>query len=85
VTTLPGRLTVSAAMFHTARLRMLQVGGYTRADLNVEWPFGRHFSVMAVGQNLLDDAHHEFATPHSLIETTQVPRSIGVRLRWTSR
>jgi hypothetical protein len=38
---------------------------------------------MAIGQNLLTAAHPEFSGAGTLLVATQVPRSVGVRLRWT--
>ena len=40
---------------------------------------------MAIGQNLFDAAHAEFAGAGSLLLATQVPRSASLRLRWTFR
>jgi len=37
---------------------------------------------MAIGQNLLDAAHAEYAGAESLTLPTQVPRSASIRLRW---
>ncbi len=42
-------------------------------------------SVMAIGQNLFDAAHAEFAGADSLLLSTEVPRSASLRLRWTFR
>jgi outer membrane receptor protein involved in Fe transport len=63
----------------------MQVDAYTRADINGEWRFTNRLSVMAIGQNLFDAAHAEFAGPTSLLLATQVRRSASLRLRWTSR
>jgi len=38
---------------------------------------------MAIGQNLFDAAHAEFDGGSSLLLATHVPRSSGLRLRWT--
>jgi iron complex outermembrane recepter protein len=77
------RTTVNVALFHVGRLEQLQVDAYTRADVTAEWRFTRRLSAMAIGQNLLDPAHPEFAGPSTLAMTTQVPRSGSLRLRWT--
>ena len=82
----PGtRAIVSAAIFHVGPLERLQVDGYTRADINAEWRFTSRLSVVAIGQNLFDAAHAEFAGAGTLVLTTQVPRSASLQLRWTSR
>jgi iron complex outermembrane receptor protein len=75
--------TVNVAIFHVGRLEQLQVDGYTRADLSAEWRFTRGLSVMAIGQNLLDEAHPEFPGATSFLLGTQVPRSASLRVRWT--
>ncbi len=81
----PDRLvTIGVGLFHVGPLVQLQVGAYTRADINVEWRFTRRLSLMAIGQNVLDPAHTEFGMS-SLLLPTQVPRSVAVRLRWTSK
>jgi iron complex outermembrane receptor protein len=79
------RLTVGGAIFHVGPLVQLQVGAYTRADLNAEWSFSRRLSLMAIGQNLFDAAHPEFAGLTSLLLPTQVGRSASLRLRWAFR
>jgi hypothetical protein len=63
----------------------VNVSGYTRADLNVDWRVAGPFSVMLFGQNLLDHSHKEFGARQALTVFTEMPRRIGVRLRWTSR
>ena len=61
----------------------MQVDAYTRADATAEWRFSSRLSAMAIGQNLFDDAHAEFAGAAALVQATQMPRSVSVRLRWT--
>jgi outer membrane receptor protein involved in Fe transport len=63
----------------------LQVNAYTRADFNAEWRFTNRLSVMAIGQNLFDAAHAEYAGLTSLLLPTEVRRSGSLRLRWTFR
>jgi len=79
------RTTVNAALFHVGPIVRLPVAGYTRADVNAEWRFSNRLSLMAIGQNLLDASHAEFAGTSSLLRPTLVPRSFGLRLRWTSK
>ena len=82
----PGtRATVNLALFHVGRLEQLQVAAYTRADVSAEWRFSNRLSAMVTGQNLFDAAHAEFGGAGSFLLVTQVPRSAGVRLRWTFR
>jgi hypothetical protein len=76
---------ISVAIFRVGRLEQLQVDGYTRADLTAEWRFNRHVSAVAIGQNLLDASHAEFARAVSGLLATEVPRSASLRLRLTFR
>jgi outer membrane receptor protein involved in Fe transport len=80
----PGaRASLDLALFRVGAVEQLQVDAYTRADVSAEWRFTRHLSATAIGQNLFDAAHAEFAGTGGLVLATQVPRSGGVRLRWT--
>jgi iron complex outermembrane receptor protein len=80
----PGtRATLDLAVFHVGPLEQSQVAAYTRADISAEWRFTTRLSAMAIGQNLFDSAHAEFAPASSLLLATQVPRSASLRLRWT--
>jgi len=79
------RATLDVAIFRTGPIEQLQVDAYTRADMNFEWRFTSQLSVMAIGQNLLDPAHAEFAGATTYLLSTQVPRSVNLRLRWTFR
>ena len=76
---------LDVAIFHVGPLEQLQVDAYTRADISAEWRFTSRLSAMAIGNNLFDAAHIEFAGPSSLLLTTQVARSASLRLRWTFR
>ena len=85
VTALGRDVTVSAALFRVGSLRVRGIDAYTRGDLNLEWRPSRQLSIMVFGQNLLEPAHYEFSALESLTQATQVPRRVGVRLRWASR
>ena len=79
----PGpRATIDVAIYYVGPLDLFQVEGYTRADVTAEWRFTRRLSAMAVGQNLFDAAHTEFASGNSLLPATQIPRSVSLRLKW---
>jgi iron complex outermembrane recepter protein len=77
------RATFEVALFHVGSLARLQVAGYTRTDVTAEWRLTSRVSVMAIGQNLFDRAHQEYAQGGALLATTLVPRGVSVRLRWT--
>jgi iron complex outermembrane receptor protein len=74
---------LNVAIFRVGPLEQLQVPAYARADVTVERQFGRHLSVMAIGQNLFDRTHREFDAAEELAFATRVPRSASLRLRWT--
>jgi len=76
------RATINVAIFHVGPLEQLKVDAYTRADLSAEWRFTSRLSAMAIGQNLLNAAHAEFAGVGSLLLATQVPRSADIQLVW---
>lgn len=77
------RATVTASLFHAGRLPTSGIEGYTRADLTAEWRLTDRLGLMALGQNLLTAEHPEFSGAGTLLIATQVPRSVGVRLRWS--
>ena len=76
------RATLGAVLFHVGRLEQLNISSYTRTDVSAEWRFTNGLSMMAIGQNLFDAAHAEFGGDTSLLHSTQVARSAGLRLRW---
>jgi iron complex outermembrane receptor protein len=76
------RATFDVAIFHSGPLEQIHVDAYTRTDVSAEWQLTARLSVMAIGQNLFDAAHAEFAGTGSLLLPTEVPRSGSVRLRW---
>ena len=77
------RATLAVALFHVGALDQFHVEAYTRTDASAEWRFTSRLSVMAIGQNLANAAHPEFAAARSLLLVTQVPRSASLRFRWT--
>jgi iron complex outermembrane receptor protein len=79
------RATLNVAIFHVGPLEQFHVAAYTRADINAEWRFSRRLSATAIGQNLFQAAHAEYAGSSALLLPTLVPRSVSVRLRWTSQ
>jgi iron complex outermembrane receptor protein len=76
------RATITASLFHVGRLRVSAVEAYTRADVMVEWRVSDRLALMAIGQNLLQASHAEFIGTNSLLLSTRMPRSLGVRARW---
>jgi hypothetical protein len=56
-----------------------------RADISAEWRFSHRLSATVIGQNLLQAAHAEYAGSTALLRPTLIPRSVSLRLRWTSQ
>jgi iron complex outermembrane receptor protein len=79
------RTAFDVAVFRVGQLTHAGASSYTRADVSAEWRFTNALSVMAIGQNLTDGAHAEFAGPSSFVLVTEIPRSVSVRLRWSFR
>jgi iron complex outermembrane receptor protein len=79
------RATLNVAIFHVGSLEQIQVEAYTRADISAEWRFSHRLSATVIGQNLLHAAHAEYAGSNALLRPTLVPRSVSLRLRWTSQ
>jgi iron complex outermembrane receptor protein len=79
---LPRGVHVDAMLFHSGTLSTLDVAAYTRADLRIDIPAGRHVSVSVVGQNLLDARHIEFGGVTAVVTPTAIPRSGRVQLTW---
>jgi iron complex outermembrane receptor protein len=68
--------------FHTGRIDSADVPAITRLDVRAEWPLTRQLSLVASGQNLLHPSHLEFAGDKTVLESTEIPRSGGLRLVW---
>jgi len=81
---LSARIQLSGSVFHTGRLRELNVPAYTRADLRLEGKLTDRLSVIASGQNLQARAHAEFAGAVGVLPTL-VPRAVGLQLVWRHR
>jgi outer membrane receptor protein involved in Fe transport len=79
------RAALYAAFWHLGRLERLQVPAYTRADATAEWRLSSHLTIMVMGQNLLSSSHPEWSGTDALLLSTEVPRSVAVRLRWIFR
>jgi iron complex outermembrane receptor protein len=77
------RATLTASLFHVGRLVTAGVDPYTRADVTAEWRISDRLALMAIGQNILDASHAEFSGTTALLMSTEIPRNISARLRWT--
>jgi len=68
--------------FHTGPIDSADVPVIARLDARAEWSLTRQLSVVASGQNLLRPSHLEFNGDKTVLESTQIPRSGGLRLAW---
>jgi iron complex outermembrane receptor protein len=66
-------------LFRTGALPQLSVPSYTRLDARFEWSLTGQLSAVVSGQNLLNAAHPEFRGHETNIQSTLVPRSLGLR------
>lgn len=79
---LPGRINVDLLLLHVGAIDTIEIPAYTRADLRVEFPLTRDFSLIAVGQNLIDPGHVEFGGEAEQVIATRQPRAARVQLVW---
>lgn len=67
-------------LFRTGALPQLAVELYTRLDARFEWSLTGQLSAVLSGQNLLSPSHSEFSGHETNMQSTLVPRSVGLRL-----
>jgi hypothetical protein len=67
-------------LFRTGALPQLAVEPYTRLDARFEWSLTGQLSAVLSGQNLLSPSHSEFRGHETNMQSTLVPRSVGLRL-----
>ncbi len=69
-------------LLYVGPIRTLAVSGYTRLDTRVEWRLTGQTSLVASGQNLLQDSHAEFFGHETNMQSTLMPRSATLTLAW---
>ena len=62
-------------------LNVLEVPSYITMDLRLAWRPREHLELAVVGQNLLQNAHREFAG-NTAVFSTEVPHSIYGTVAW---
>jgi iron complex outermembrane receptor protein len=72
---------VGASIWRVGKLNVLAIPAYTRVDAKAQFRLNRRLVVDAVGQNLTNRHHVEFASP-AIFLTSRVPRSARLDLRW---
>ncbi len=70
-------------VYYVSQLASLTVDNYTRLDMHLAWRAMKGLELSLVGQNLLDDAHHEFVSPtDSHVFAEEINRSIYGNVTW---
>ena len=72
---------VGASIWRVGKLGVLKVPAYTRVDAKAEFRLNSRMTAAAIGQNLTNRQHVEFAAP-AIFLTSRVPRSARLDLRW---
>jgi iron complex outermembrane receptor protein len=72
---------VGASIWRVGKLANLAVPAYTRVDARAEFRLNSRLTAAAIGQNLSNRQHFEFASP-AIFLTSRVPRSARLDLRW---
>jgi iron complex outermembrane recepter protein len=79
---LPSNFELDASLYHVSRLAYPQVPGYARLDVRLGWRLAEGVEISAVGQNLLDGRHPEFAGNDIGVRTSQAKRSAYGKITW---
>ena len=79
---LPKHFEFDSGLYYAGRLSALGVSGHARVDARLGWRPARSWELSVVGQNLLEPRHLEFVDNTGTIQSTQIPRSIFVEIRW---
>jgi iron complex outermembrane recepter protein len=80
--TLPNQFAFDWNTYFVDRLPALQIPAYTRLDLQLTRHLGKEWEISAVGQNLLSDHHAEFRNTPVYFGSSDVRRSVFVKLAW---
>jgi iron complex outermembrane receptor protein len=80
---LPKRVTFDFDYRFVSRLPSLAVPAYSTADARIAWTLGGHLELSAVGENLFQPQHIEFASDPG--PNVGIKRSFYGKLVWTSR
>jgi outer membrane receptor protein involved in Fe transport len=80
---LPRNFELDASLYHVSQLTHAQVPSYARLDLRFGWRIAEGVEISAVGRNLLDGRHEEFAGSDAAVLTSQVKRSAYGKVTFT--
>jgi iron complex outermembrane receptor protein len=81
--TLPRNVQWNTAAYFVNRLPALAVPSYTRLDTNLIWDAGEHFSLSAVGQNLVRNLHPEFSGVDDTVQPGLMRRDAYAKIAWS--
>jgi iron complex outermembrane receptor protein len=71
-----------ASAYFTGRLAAQSVASYTRLDMQLTWRLTESGELSLTGQNLLRDHHVEFNDDFTVVDPSQVKRSVYAKLTW---
>jgi iron complex outermembrane receptor protein len=67
-------------VFYVSSLPVQQIPAYTRLDAQLTWRLGEGLALNLVGQNLLQDHHAESNDIFTIVNASQVKRSVFARI-----
>jgi iron complex outermembrane receptor protein len=80
---LPRNLQWNTSAYFVNRLPALAIPSYTRVDTNLIWDAGEHFSLSAVGQNLVRNLHPEFSGVDDTVQPGLMRRDAYAKIAWS--
>jgi iron complex outermembrane receptor protein len=80
---LPKRITFDFDYRYVSKLKSISIPAYSTGDARIAWTFWRHWEVSAVGRNLFQPGHVEFASDPG--PNVAIKRSFYGKLVWTSK
>jgi iron complex outermembrane receptor protein len=80
---LPKRVTFDFDYRYVSKLAGISIPAYSTADARLAWTFWNHWELSAVGRNLLQPSHVEFASDPG--PNVAIKRSFYGKLVWTSK
>ena len=80
---LPKRVTFDFDYRYVSKLAGISIPAYSTADARLAWTFWNHWELSAVGRNLLQPGHFEFASDPG--PNVAIKRSFYGKLVWTSK
>ena len=70
------------SLYYVGALPAQQIPSYVRLDTQLRWRLGERTELSLVGQNLLQDHHPESNDIYTIVNASQVKRSVYARIMW---